>query len=681
MQGVVFYRLMSAIGVVATLSFGFYFLVVNPGENELYVDRALTLVLCLATYLYSFKRDLVRKNLYRAMNVIFYTFTAQTVIAAALHGFAFEYLAAVLLTLQAISISFKDLRQTIAYLASVNAFTIVLVLLFEVQAYSPYFVTGSVLTSTFLLFLVVRIKDTYQRHLSLQTELMQTIVTKSQEAKLITDFEGVIYEASAQVERILGYTTDEIKGMDFTKIRNVPLTEEEDSEGVRKLLTNRFWNDEVLLTRKDGSTFMAFVSIGYFRKFDVEYLLYRVRDITDEYNARQDIIRARDEAEKALRAKSDFLAMMSHEIRTPMNGIIGMTELLRGTPLNSGQQRFIDTISNCGRDLLVIINDILDFAKIESGKLDFEYNTFQPHTMVNDLVLLLGNQASQKGISLTAKVGHCVPANLKGDALRIRQVLINLLGNAVKFTLQGSVHLDVSCIEGKRFLFRVTDTGIGIRREDLDRLFDSFVQVDSGAARKFGGTGLGLAISKRIVEAMGGSLRVESVYEKGSTFSFEIPLERVELEGEALSSPATDEPKSSAPTVSNDDNERFASLRVLVAEDNAINRQVVGYLLQRLNVEAMMAHDGKEAVDLSAEYPVDLILMDLQMPEMDGLEATRYILQREAIKPPQIVAMTANALPEDRIRCREAGMTGFLPKPMLLDDLRKVLEEVLERQI
>lgn len=678
MQGVVFYRLMSAIGIVATVSFAFYFLVVSPGSHELYFDRALTLVLCLGNYLYSFKRDLVRKRLYRSMNVIFYVFTAQTIIAAALHGFAFEYLAAVLLTLQAISISFKDLRQTIVYLASVNIFTLALVAWFNVEAYSPYFVTGSVLISTILLFFIVRIKDTYQRHLSLQTELMQTIVTKSQEAKLITDFEGVIYEASAQVERILGYTPEEIKGVDFTQIRRAPLTEEEDSDGVRKLLTNRFWNDEVVLTRKDGGTFMAFVSIGYFRKFDVEYLLYRVRDITEEYNAKQDIIRARDEAEKALRAKSDFLAMMSHEIRTPMNGIIGMTELLRGTSLNTSQQRFIDTITNCGRDLLVIINDILDFAKIESGKLDFEYSTFEPLVMVNDLLLLLGNQASEKGISLTAKVGHCVPHYLNGDALRIRQVLINLLGNAVKFTLQGSVHLEVTCIEGDRFSFSVSDTGIGIHSEDLDRLFESFVQVDSGAARKFGGTGLGLAISKRIVEAMGGRLTVESQHSKGSRFTMEIPLTKVAPD--ALPQPAS-EAKLEHNNNTDDGERRFASLRVMVAEDNAINRQVVGYLLQRLNVEALMAYDGKEAVELSAKYPIDLILMDLQMPEMDGLEATRHILNRTDQKPPQIIAMTANALPEDRKRCYEAGMVDFLPKPMLLDDLKKALDEALQRQV
>ena len=678
MQGVIFYRLMSAIGIVATLAFAFYFLVVSPGAHELYFDRALTLVLCLANYVYSFNRDLVRKRLYRSMNVIFYAFTAQTIIAAALHGFAFEYLAAVLLTLQAISISFKDLRQTIVYLTWVNIFTVALVAWFDVEAYSPYFVTGSVLISTFLLFLVVRIKDTYQRHLSLQTELMQTIVTKSQEAKLITDFEGVIYEASAQVERILGYTPEEIKGVDFTRIRKAPLTEEEDSEGVRKLLTNRFWNDEVVLTRKDGTDFMAFVSIGYFRKFDVEYLLYRVRDITEEYNAKQDIIRARDEAEKALRAKSDFLAMMSHEIRTPMNGIIGMTELLRGTPLNGSQQRFIDTISNCGRDLLVIINDILDFAKIESGKLDFEYSTFEPHVMVNDLMLLLGNQASEKGISLTAKVGHCVPQCLNGDALRIRQVLINLLGNAVKFTLQGSVHLEVTCIEGERFSFAVSDTGIGIRSEDLERLFESFVQVDSGAARKFGGTGLGLAISKRIVEAMGGRLTVESEYSKGSLFTVEIPLARV---APKPSPKAVAEVKTDVVDLEHDGEERFAALKVMVAEDNAINRQVVGYLLQRLNIEALMAHDGKEAVELSEKFPIDLILMDLQMPEMDGLEATRHILNRPDQKPPQIIAMTANALPEDRKRCYEAGMVDFLPKPMLLDDLKKVLNEALQRQV
>lgn len=680
MQGVVFYRLMSMIGIFATLVFAGYFLVISPGENELCFDRALILALCLGTHLYSYKRNLVRKRLYRAMNVIFYGFTAQTIVAAGLHGFAFEYLAVVLLTLQAISISFKDLRQTISYLLFVNLLTTSLVIWFKVDGYSPYFVSGSLLISTVLLFLVVRIKDTFQRHLSLQNELMQTIVTKSQEAKLITDFEGIIYEASDQVERILGYTPEEIKGVDFTKIRHTPLSEEEDRDGVHKLLTNRFWNNEVVLKRKDGTTFMAFVSIGYFRKFDVEYLLYRVRDISEEYNARQEILKAKEEAEKALRAKSDFLAMMSHEIRTPMNGIIGMTELLRGTTLNTAQQRFIDTISNCGRDLLVIINDILDFAKIESGKLDFEESVFEPHAMVNDLILLLGNQASEKGISLTAKLGHSVPRYLLGDALRIRQVLINLLGNALKFTMQGSVHIEVQCIAVNRFRFSVVDTGIGIREDDLPRLFESFVQVDSGASRRFGGTGLGLAITKRIVEAMGGQVSVQSEFQKGSRFDVELPLTVVD-ETEIKVTEAKAASNTASGTPEHEGNSRFASLKVLVAEDNAINRQVIGHLLQRLDVEPIMALNGKEAVDLSNSYSVDLILMDLQMPEMDGIEATRHILIRDQGNAPQIVAMTANVLPEDRRRCTEAGMVGFLPKPMLLEDLKLVLEEALQRQL
>lgn len=263
---------------------------------------------------------------------------------------------------------------------------------------------------------------------------------------------------------------------------------------------------------------------------------------------------------------------------------------------------------------------------------------------------------------------------LLGDALRLRQVLINLIGNALKFTERGKVHLEVvahsaksndqtQAGSAKRYTFSVRDTGIGIPQENLDHLFDSFYQVDSSASRKYGGTGLGLAISKRIIEAMGGDITVSSKPGEGSLFEFTVMLETAPCSRKLDS-------ECKEPGCQEVD---FSHLNVLVAEDNPVNRQVVTFLLQQLGIEPILATNGLEACELSHDYPVDVILMDLQMPELDGLQATKKILT-EHDHPPMIIAMTANALAEDRMRCKSAGMVDFLPKPMLLEDLKSVLE-------
>lgn len=673
LKGVIFYRMMSLIGVITSLGFGVYFLFLRSGVEFIF-DRVAVLAVALGCFFYSFYPKLKRKRLYQGVNVLFYAFTLQTLMAAALNAFAYEYLIALFLTIQAISFSFKDLPQTLRYIAVVIALTVVSgfsILGFTAQG---WVVTLSMMITAFLMYLTVRIKLNYQRHLSIQTELLRMIIEKSEEAIFLTDFDGNIIESSRQVNEVLGYHSDELVGVCVSELREIRLTEEQEEEGVKIMLRNRFWNDEVRLMRKDGSLVMTFVSISYFKKFGREYLLYRIRDISSDYESKQAIIRAKETAETALKAKSDFLAMMSHEIRTPMNGIIGMTELLRNTELTQKQEMFINTIFNCGRDLLVIINDILDYSKIEKGIVELQEETFVMNDMVNDLLTLLGAQASAKDIALTGRIDASVPKLLQGDALRLRQVLINLIGNALKFTDQGKVHLEITsepggCVEHPEdanlgcYTFSVKDTGIGIPPEKLERLFDSFYQVDSSASRKYGGTGLGLAISKRIIEAMGGYISVESKVGDGSLFKFTVLLKAaqpVNLEPEA--------PREHGLPMNN-----LGDLKVLVAEDNPVNRQVVTFLLQQLGIEPVLAVNGLEACRLSQDFDIDVILMDLQMPEMDGLEATRKIIAEQA-KPPQIIAMTANALAEDRLRCKSVGMVDFLPKPMLLDDLRSVLE-------
>lgn len=642
--------------------------------DELIVDRALVLTLSLSCFLYSFYPGLKRKRLYQGVNVMFYAFTIQMIVVSALNAFTYEYLIALFLTIQAISFSFKDLRQTLRYIVVVIALTVVLG--FSVLGLSAkgWVVTLSVIITAFLMYLTVRIKLMYQQHLSIQTELLRMIIEKSEEAIFLTDFDGVIIESSCQVSDVLGYDPDELEGICVSELREIRLTEKQEDEGVEIMLRNRFWNDEVRLVKKDSSLVMTFVSISYFKKFGREYLLYRIRDISSDYESKQAIIRAKETAENALKAKSDFLAMMSHEIRTPMNGIIGMTELLRNTELSQKQEMFINTIFNCGRDLLVIINDILDYSKIEKGIVELQSETFAITDMVNDLLTLLGAQASAKDIALTGRIDAAVPKIRSGDALRLRQVLINLIGNALKFTENGRVHLEITAETGecrkhlsndalRCFTFAVKDTGIGIPKEKLERLFDSFYQVDSGASRKYGGTGLGLAISKRIIEAMGGIITVESNPGEGSLFKFTV----------LLGTPSATDDQTVNPVVQPAAESQVENLKVLVAEDNPVNRQVVTYLLQQLGIEPVLAINDIEACRLAHDFDVDVILMDLQMPEMDGLEATQKILA-EHTQPPKIIAMTANALVEDRMRCKSVGMVGFLPKPMLLDDLRSVLE-------
>lgn len=685
LRGVVFYRMMSAIGMITSATFTLIVMFLVDGNRELYCDRAIVFLMSLACYIYSFKSDIVRKRLYFWVNAMFYAFTIQMIVSASINGLAFEYLIGLFLTLQAISIAFRSLQQTIIYLVTVNATVFIASIAAGLPSDRTWYVLGGTLISTILLYFVVRIKIIYQRHLSIQTELLRTIIKKSEEAIVLSDFEGDVIESTRQIEQLTGYLPSDLVGFNVSVLRKVELTEEKDLAGVKKLLTNRFWNDEVELVRKDQSTFMAFMSISYFKKFGREYLLYRIRDISEEFDSRQELIRAKEEAEKALRAKSDFLAMMSHEIRTPMNGIIGMSELLRCTPLTRKQESFINTIVNCGRDLLLIINDLLDFAKIESGRIELEDKPFDVHQMVSELILLFEKQASDKNISFTAQIESDVPRFLIGDAVRLRQVLINLVGNAVKFTDSGRVNLRISPSRAdgaSAFRFSIEDTGIGIKPNDLECLFESFYQVDSSSSRKYGGTGLGLAISKTIAEAMGGKITVSSEYGRGSIFRFTATFGVESLDSESVSSFDFFEPVIDLNQLIEEGSKRLDSLRVMVAEDNIVNQQVITYMLQQLNLEPVIANNGLEVLELLKSYETDLILMDIQMPEMDGLETTRRInsLNGELLKKPMIVVMTANALPQDRERCTQVGMHGFLSKPLLLTDLEQMLEFVLDQR-
>ncbi len=386
--------------------------------------------------------------------------------------------------------------------------------------------------------------------------------------------------------------------------------------------------------------------------------------------------RAKLDLTKATKAKSEFLANMSHEIRTPMNGVVSMAELLAKTQLSAEQRDMIETIHLSADALLLIINDILDFSKIEAGQLRFETKDFDLRKCVEGIAALLGQTASAKGLILSVKIDEATPRYFRGDEGRLRQVLINLVGNAIKFTHEGQIVLSVSAEKSSEayasIRFSVTDTGIGIRKEILPNLFQPFSQGDVSSMKRYSGTGLGLAISNELVRCMGGgAISVESELGKGSLFSFVAVFEQL-----VGASPSITEVVHKKSTTYRTD------IRVLVAEDNTVNRKIALMQLRDLGLEAQAVTNGLEAVAAHRKEAFDLILMDCQMPEMDGYAAAREIRKSETSgRHVTIIALTANAQEGDRMKCIDAGMDDYLSKPVKLENLKTTLEHWLKSTI
>jgi PAS domain S-box-containing protein len=433
--------------------------------------------------------------------------------------------------------------------------------------------------------------------------------------------------------------------------------------------------DDEVLWRKDGTSFPAeYWSRLLHRNNRVIGMVVTFVDVTVRKQAEEAMRNGKEAAEAGSRAKSEFLANMSHEIRTPLNGVIGMTELALGTDLTQEQREYLETVKLSGDALLSVINDVLDFSKIEAGKTELEASDFNLRDSLETILRTFALRASEKRLELLCAVDPQVPERIRGDPFRLRQILVNLVGNAIKFTDAGEVALRVQAdqAEGNEcpLHFSVSDTGVGIAANALKMIFDPFTQADSSTTRIYGGTGLGLAISARLVKMMDGEIWVESEPGRGSAFHFTARFQAAER--------GTVAPIPLSPEVVLDPTE---SLRVLLAEDNAVNRKVATRLLEKRGHQVVVTSNGKEALAALQKDTYDLVLMDVQMPEMDGLEATRTIrrLEQGTEFHQPIIALTAHAMMGDRERCLEAGMDGYLTKPLRAQELDQLLETYLHR--
>lgn len=387
----------------------------------------------------------------------------------------------------------------------------------------------------------------------------------------------------------------------------------------------------------------------------------------------KDIEKARQTAEDANESKSEFLANMSHEIRTPMNGVTGMLQILSDTRLSQEQQGYVESASQSAGALLTLINDILDFSKIEAGKLDIEIIDFNLKTMMDAVIDMLAPKAFEKGLELFYLIGKDISKRLSGDPTRIRQILINLIGNAIKFTRKGNVFVNIQIKKETKktclLLFEVKDTGIGIPADETDKLFQLFTQVDASTTRKFGGTGLGLAISKQLTELMGGEIGVTSELNEGSVFWFTIKLKKLKM----LSPEAEIERKNTAEEKNVSISTR---LNILLAEDNIVNQKVVSIMLGKMGHTITVAGDGLQALELFEKENFDLILMDIQMPVMDGEEATVKIrtIEEETKTHTPIIALTANVMKGDKEQYLKCGMDQYVSKPIRKNDLIQAIQ-------
>ena len=486
---------------------------------------------------------------------------------------------------------------------------------------------------------------------------------------VLTDPQARVIWTNEAFERMTGYAAQDAIGRYVSDLLNGPAT---DLDTVREINAHKLRGEpyaaEILNYTKSGHQIWVETNIVPILDDagEVSMIVGIERDITRSKIHARELAEAKQAAEQADRAKSEFLANMSHEIRTPMNGIVGMADLLAETDLPDEQKQYVDVIRNSSQALLTIINDILDLSRLQSGMPSISEVDFSLHECISSAVDILRPKARQKGLKLDISFADRLPKRVRTDDGRLRQILVNLLGNAVKFTSEGEVRLRADIVDGDphHLAIEVEDTGIGISDEQARRIFDRFSQADAATTREFGGTGLGLTISSLLAELMGGGISLRSTPGKGSCFRLEIRT--LPLAGSAHRPAAA----------SSSDHTALHGAAILLAEDNRTNRFLVRKYLSDMEVELIEAENGREAVDLCRSMQFDLVLMDMSMPELDGIAATRQIRALDIAQPP-IIALTANAYSSDRQCCLEAGMNDFLSKPINRAQLLETISSAL----
>jgi signal transduction histidine kinase/CheY-like chemotaxis protein len=444
-------------------------------------------------------------------------------------------------------------------------------------------------------------------------------------------------------------------------------------------MTGFFLGVMILAVHKMNQSSMAVLELSYKNEGLIDELTRASQDLERlnkslsnevEYvkEVETELVEERDRAERMSAAKGQFLANMSHEIRTPMNGVIGTLQLLEASDLTETQREYASTAHKSAEALLSILNDILDLSKIEAGKLSLENITFDLREVISDITALHALSADQKNVNLYSEIDDALPGFVIGDPTRIRQILVNLISNALKFTEKGEVCVRLKLLshdaDNAVVRIEISDTGVGIEKVTLDKLFNAFTQADGSTTRKYGGTGLGLAIVKQLVNLMRGKLGVESEPRKGSTFWFEIPLGVAQS---GLKKKPVDEVREKRP---------MPNARILLAEDNPVNQMVACKMLEKLGLQTVVAANGNLALKQLETEEFDVVLMDCQMPEMDGFAATRILrdYERQMSKPHiTVIAMTANVMEGDRERCLDAGMDDYIGKPVKMDELEEIL--------
>ena len=498
-------------------------------------------------------------------------------------------------------------------------------------------------------------RERSQQALAESEAAFRAIADQTGDIICVFDLEGIFSYVSPAMERVLGWAPEALIGT-----KTWDLVHPDDHETVRtfygEMIAAGPGGDRRQLRyrgrRTDGG--WAWLEAQPVLMWDAAGRVARIqdniRDITRTKRLEDQLVEARDRAEAAARTKSEFLSNMSHELRTPLTAVIGFAGLLRTSAgLGEADRRHVERIATASDSLLCVINDILDYSKLEAGRVDLDPMPFDPRAMAEGTVAMLDEQARAKDVDLTVEVAEGVPAGVMGDEGRMRQVLLNFLSNAVKFTARGEVRVRLDWADGV-LRAEVRDSGIGIPREILDRLFERFVQADASTTRKFGGTGLGLSISRRLIDMMGGRIGADSAPGEGSTFWFEAPAPETEM---------------NHAVTAETDFDAGRPLRVLVADDAPANRELVSVMLTSAGIEVETVTNGAEAVDAARAGRYDVILMDVHMPVMDGLDASRAIRQLDGpVSRTPIVALTANVQPEQIAACREAGMDAHMGKPI-----------------